>query len=621
MNPSTLHYGSVCSGIEAVSLAWQPLGWKPAWFSEIDPFPNAVLSHHYPTIPNLGDMTLIADQVRAGDVPAPDILVGGTPCQAFSLAGARNGLADPRGALTLKFVEIADAIDQKRQEHDQPPAIIVWENVPGILSDNRSNAFGCLLGALAGEGCALEPAGRRWTNAGCVAGPRRRIAWRVLNAQYFGVAQRRRRVFLVASGRDDLDPAEVLFEPCGLHGDSSPGCEEGQVPAGPARSGADRSGYLADGHYRNPRITVCFGGGNTQGPIDQAACLTARGHKCDFEVETFAAQSITGQIAHALNTANGGKGSSEDGTGRGVPVVAQPAPFAGSALAFSQNLRGEVRLEAGHGQIAGALGTGGGKPGQGYPAIATSPGENHSPEVHTGGRRRQSIVTFSAKDHGGDALENISPTIRAGSGVDKRANAGVMPAIVFDARSAVCCREIAGTIVSQHGKNSYDVELAGAGVLARSLALRGRDGGATAELGDEIASALRASSGGSDKAHVAICATGEYLEGRLLDPEESGWSQWSGWRVRRLMPIECERLQGMPDNYTLVPYRGKLAADGPRYKAIGNSMAVPCVEWLGRRIDEVLRRSGCTPIKRRRFVHNQNRETPARRVRRNTTIR
>ncbi len=255
-------------------------------------------SIHALALENLGDLTLIADQVRAGDVPAPDILVGGTPCQAFSVAGARNGLADPRGALTLKFVEIADAIDQKRQEHNQPPAIIVWENVPGILSDNRSNAFGCLLGALAGEGCALEPAGRRWTNAGCVAGPRRRIAWRVLNAQYFGVAQRRRRVFLVASGRDDLDPAEVLFEPCGLHGDSSPDCEEGQVPAGPARSGADRSGYLADGHYRNPRITVCFGGGNTQGPIDQAACLTARGHKCDFEVETFAAQSITGQIAH-----------------------------------------------------------------------------------------------------------------------------------------------------------------------------------------------------------------------------------------------------------------------------------------------------------------------------------
>lgn len=615
MNPSTLHYGSVCSGIEAVSLAWQPLGWKPAWFSEIDPFPNAVLTHHYPTIPNLGDMTGIADKVLAGDVPAPDILVGGTPCQAFSVAGTRQGLSDPRGALTLTFTELADVIDHTRQDNDQPPAIIVWENVFGVLSD-KANAFGCLLGALAGESCALQPAGRRWTNAGCVSGPRRRVAWRVLNAQYFGVAQRRRRVFLVASGRDDLDPAEVLFEPCGLHGDTSPGGEAWQIAPPTPEDGTGSAGSPADElprHYGT--VTVCFGGGNTSGPIDQAACLTARGHKCDFEVETFAAQSITGQIAHALNTANSGKGSSEDGTGRGVPVVAQPAPFAGNALAFSQNLRGEVRLEAGHGQIAGALGAGGGKPGQGYPAIATSSGENHSPEIHTGGRRWQSIIAFSAKDHGGDALENISPTIRAGSGADKRANAGVMPAIIFDARSAVCCREIAGTIVSQHGKHSYDLELVGAGVLARSLALRGRDGGATAELGDEIASALCASGGGSDKAHVAICANGEYLEGRLLDPEESGWSQWSGWRVRRLMPVECERLQGMPDNYTLVPYRGKLAADGSRYKAIGNSMAVPCVEWLGRRIDEALRRSGRAPIERRRLVHNRNRETPARRVR------
>jgi DNA (cytosine-5)-methyltransferase 1 len=266
-------------------------------------------------------MTLIADQVRAGTAAAPDILVGGTPCQAFSVAGARQGLSDPRGALTLKYTELADAIDQVRQKNDQPPTIVVWENVFGVLSD-KSNAFGCFLGALAGERRALEPAGRRWTNAGCVAGPRRRIAWRVLNAQYFGVAQRRRRVFLVASGRDDLDPAEVLFEPGGLHGDSEAGSEAWEDAAAASENGAGSPGSLAD---ELPRlygtVTVCFGGGNTGGPIDRAACLTARGHKCDFEVETFAAQSVAGSIAHALNTANGGKGCSEDGTGRGVPVV------------------------------------------------------------------------------------------------------------------------------------------------------------------------------------------------------------------------------------------------------------------------------------------------------------
>lgn len=178
MNHPNLQYGSVCSGIEAISLAWKPLGWHPAWFSEIDPFPNAVLAHHYPDVPNLGDMTEIADQILAGTAPAPDILAGGTPCQAFSVAGARGGLSDPRGALTLKYTELANAIDQTRQQQHQQPSVIVWENVPGVLSD-KSNAFGCLLGALAGESRELQPAGVKWTNAGCVSGPRRSIAWRV----------------------------------------------------------------------------------------------------------------------------------------------------------------------------------------------------------------------------------------------------------------------------------------------------------------------------------------------------------------------------------------------------------------------------------------------------------
>ena len=195
MNTLALRYGSVCSGIEAVSVAWQPLGLEPAWFAEIDPFANAVLDHHYPDVPNLGDMTGIAPRIRAGTVDTPDILVGGTPCQSFSVAGRRQGLADPRGALTLHYVELAHAIDQVRLARHQPASILVWENVPGVLSD-RHNAFGCFLGALAGETRALEPPGTRWTHAGCVDGPTRRIAWRVLDAQYFGLAQRRKRVLL-----------------------------------------------------------------------------------------------------------------------------------------------------------------------------------------------------------------------------------------------------------------------------------------------------------------------------------------------------------------------------------------------------------------------------------------
>ncbi|HGY3149864.1 TPA: phage N-6-adenine-methyltransferase [Morganella morganii] len=217
-------YGSVCSGIEAASVAWEPIGMKPLWFSEIEPFPSAVLAAHWPQVDNLGDMTKIAAAVRAGDVPAPDLLVGGTPCQAFSVAGLRGGLSDERGQLTLSYVELADSIDEKREQNGEQPAIIVWENVPGVLS-SKDNAFGCFLAGLAGESEELKPAGEKWTNAGYVFGPKRAIAWRILDAQYFGVAQRRRRVFVVASARTDICPVEILFECDSLHGDIAPGGE------------------------------------------------------------------------------------------------------------------------------------------------------------------------------------------------------------------------------------------------------------------------------------------------------------------------------------------------------------------------------------------------------------
>ncbi|MEG0205009.1 MAG: DNA cytosine methyltransferase [Citrobacter sp.] len=204
-------YGSVCSGIEAASVAWESLKWKAEWFSEIEKFPCAVLQHHWPNVPNLGDMTRIACRIRDGEIAAPAVLVGGTPCQAFSVAGKRKGLDDERGQLTLSFVELANQIDSSRIESGQEPAIILWENVTGVLN-SHDNAFGCFLGALAGESCALQPAGKRWANAGVVSGPSRTIAWRVLNAEFFGVPQSRKRVFVMASARQGFDPGAVLFE-------------------------------------------------------------------------------------------------------------------------------------------------------------------------------------------------------------------------------------------------------------------------------------------------------------------------------------------------------------------------------------------------------------------------
>ena len=205
-----MRYGSVCSGVEAASLAWESLGWQPAWFAEIEPFPAAVLNHHWPHVTNHGDMTQLEARILSGEIEAPDILVGGTPCQAFSVAGLRGSLDDERGNLTLVLVRILNAIDEIRERLGKQPAILVWENVPGVLS-TKDNAFGSFLAGLAGEELPLEPAGKKWTGAGCVFGEQRSIAWRVLDAQFFGVPQRRKRVFLMA-GAGDVNPAEILFE-------------------------------------------------------------------------------------------------------------------------------------------------------------------------------------------------------------------------------------------------------------------------------------------------------------------------------------------------------------------------------------------------------------------------
>jgi len=187
-------YLSVCSGIEAATVAWHPLGWTPLAFAEIAKFPRKVLAHHYPDVPLHGDFTVLRDQPW---IAGADVLIGGTPCQSFSVAGLRGGLSDARGNLTLEFVRLADAIDDLRPAAN--PATIVWENVPGVLS-SRDNAFGALLAGLGGCDAPIVNAGG-WPGAGVVAGPRRVVAWRVLDAQFFGVAQRRRRVFVLAVGR------------------------------------------------------------------------------------------------------------------------------------------------------------------------------------------------------------------------------------------------------------------------------------------------------------------------------------------------------------------------------------------------------------------------------------
>ena len=347
-------YGSVCSGIEAATVAWEPLGWRPAWFAEIDPFPSAVLAHHYPEVPNRGDFTEIQHSEPI------DILVGGTPCQSFSVAGKRAGLDDPRGVLAFEFLKLAGRLS---------PTWIVFENVPGLLSSNEGRDFGAFLGSLGELGYGF--------------------AYRILDAQFFGVPQRRRRVFVVGYLGDWRPPAAVLFEWSGLSGDFEKGQEPREKVAG-----------------------------------RPAACLNSGGNSGGFRTEP-----VEHLVAHTLRGT--GFDASEDGTGRGTPLVASP-------------------VTAGYAKGAGV-----------------NDGKKGSPQ-------------------------NL--------------------------------------------------------ILARALNAKGGSG---------------RSDGESET---------------FLQHQDS---------VRRLTPVECERLQGFPDNYTRIPWRGKpldRCPDGPRYKSIGNSMAVPVMRWIGERI-------------------------------------
>lgn len=200
--------GSICSGIEAASVAWAPLGLSFQWFSEIAAFPSEVLKKRFPETKNLGDMNNIIGMLERGEVYAPDLICGGTPCQAFSLAGCQHGLNDERGNLTLRFVDIIEANDQVRQRKGQLPSVVFWENVEGVLKD-RTNAFGCLISSLAGLDEILKV--RNWPNAGIIKGRKRNVAWRVLDAKFFGLPQQRRRLYVVAGGKD-FYPERVLFE-------------------------------------------------------------------------------------------------------------------------------------------------------------------------------------------------------------------------------------------------------------------------------------------------------------------------------------------------------------------------------------------------------------------------
>jgi len=542
-----MRFGSVCSGIEAASVAWHPLGWQAAWLSEIEPFPSAVLAHHYPDTPNLGDMTTLPERIKSGEVEAPDLFCGGTPCQAFSVAGLRNSLDDDRGNLSLKFVEIANAIDNRRQNLGHVPAIIFWENVPGVLS-TKDNAFGCFLGALAGENEPVIPAGDKWTNAGCVYGPQRTVAWRVLDAQYFGVAQRRRRVFVVASARDKFDPVKVLFESEGVRRDTAPSRETGKniasgVTNGPPFSRTGNERVEAEAMV----VTMAHGQGGAEIATDRAPTLT-----CNHEAP-IAAYAIQGSmIGRNDNAGPQGDGINEEvwftqncvdkhAVAYGIPGnwIGRKPENGGNAtepmhdiapcltktdvhgvaqpVAFVQNSRDEVRLMGGDGSIVGALAAETGAKQQCYVA---------QPIAYALDSLSSNSMKSSNPISGCNQV-NVSKTLDTSRGLDPSCNQGGI-AVAFQVRP-------------QSGDFTD---------LAPTLDCRAKNGPIQNQLGAGV---------------------------------------MQGMAVRRLTPVECERLQGFPDGYTNIPWRKKEESpDGPRYKALGNSWAVPVVRWIGRRIQAAI---------------------------------
>jgi DNA (cytosine-5)-methyltransferase 1 len=501
-----MKFGSVCSGIEAASVAWGPLGWKAAWVSEIEPFPSAVLAHHYPDVPNLGDMTTLPERILSGEVEAPDLFCGGTPCQAFSVAGLRNSLDDARGNLSLVFCEIANAIDEVRSVRGLDQSIIFWENVPGVLS-TKDNAFGCFLGALAGEDDPLIAPRGKWTNAGCVYGPQRAVAWRVLDAQYFGVAQRRRRVFVVASARDDFDPAAVLFEFDGLRRDSAPSRETGQRVAPCVTNGPP---FSRTGNERVEAEAMIVGALDLEcGASKLTHQSVANGHIVAARMVAFGEYSIDG-TASAMKARDW-----KDAT----DLVAQPINF-GAQMSVPQ---------------------------VDFDLCQTLQAKNP-----------MAVAQPIAFQQTADCLTAAYGTKWNGNASATNGSLFAAQPIPIDTMNMTPRHSSGGLGFGQPGDPSFTLTKGHSHTVAQPIGWDEELNASTEQSG----TLLRGGQGGR---HDGVMT--------------------STMQVRRLTPVECERLQGFPDNYTNIPWRKKPEApDGPRYKALGNSWAVPVVRWIGERI-------------------------------------
>jgi len=430
-----MKYLSLCSGIEAATVAWHPLGWEAVAYSEIERFPSEVLAHHYPHTPNLGDMTKFKEWTNVSDV---DLLVGGTPCQSFSVAGLRKGLDDPRGNLMLTYLAIADKFK---------PQWLVWENVPGVLSSNGGKDFGVFLGALGELGYGF--------------------AYRVLDAQYFGVAQRRKRVFVVGYLGDWRAAAAVLFERHSLQGHPAPSREKRQAVAASVGAGASVG-------------SLCARTGQSISVQD-----AAQGHLMPIK-------HWPADISSTLDTTFGTKqGLENQHINAGCPMFVPAYGIPGNWI--------------------------GRKPENG--GNATEPMYDVAPCLTKADQHGVAApIAFSRCDDGMDSQINVAPTMR----IAGNAQGNLAVAVGTDLYNG----NITGDVAATMGTPGSSINASGPTVM-QSMA------------------------------------------------------------VRRLTPVECERLQGFSDNYTDIKSKNKPTPDGPRYKALGNSMAVPVMAWIGQRIEQV----------------------------------
>jgi len=486
-----MKYGSVCSGIEAATMAWHSLGWKPQWFSEIEPFPSAVLQHHYPETPNLGDMTLIHSNPIFNETTI-DVLVGGTPCQSFSVAGLRKGMEDPRGNLALEFCRIADKAK---------PQWIVWENVPGVLSSNGGKDFGSLLGALGELGYGF--------------------AYRVLDAQHFGVAQRRRRVFLIGYLGDWRPAAAVLFESESL-------CRD-----------------IAESRSKREKVTRSIEGSST--PYRKSSRATTKDG-----LETW----VEDQVSNTLNCFDVGDVRST------VSVVEKGSWWDGGQTAASLTTRCHDQYMPDKGHFSAV--------------IQKDVYENHPNDSRVKEMGETSSTVTSRWGTGGGNTPIVSEM-------------KWLPPNESETIGTLRARDYKGI------GNDDLTEGRGLVILDRASFNQGENAQYDAKIEESETIPTLVARGPHAVFPVAVDMynmsineqTSQTLSSSASDINHTGGTIQNA-RVRRLTPVECERLQGFPDNFTNIPYRKKEESpDGPRYKAMGNSMAVPVMAWIGQRIQEV----------------------------------